>query len=211
MDSVTVRMPTLQWGAAAAPLPGQTESGDRFVVEPFSDGTLVAVVDALGHGRRASQIAAQVIDTLVRYAGDNVTALIQRCHQMLRERHGATMSMASFDWRSHRLTWLGIGNVAGVLVPHAFQADAPVRRLLVRGGVVGLDLPDLHPTTVALAPGDTLIIATDGIHEEFADELPGDLTPQPLAEHIFAHYAKTTDDSLVLVARYCVNTNELEH
>jgi len=211
MGSVTVRMPTLQWGAAAAPLPGQTESGDRFVVEPFSDGTLVAVVDALGHGRRASQIAAQVIDTLVRYAGDNVTALIQRCHQMLRERHGATMSMASFDWRSHRLTWLGIGNVAGVLVPRAFQADAPVRHLLVREGVVGLDLPDLHPTTVALAPDDTLIIATDGIHEEFADELPGDLTPQPLAEHIFAHYAKTTDDSLVLVARYCVNANELEH
>jgi negative regulator of sigma-B (phosphoserine phosphatase) len=209
MGSVTVRLPTLEWGAAGAPLPGQTESGDRFVVEPFSDGTLVAVVDALGHGRRASQIAAQAIDTLVRYASDNVTALIQRCHQMLRERHGATMSLASFDWRSHRLTWLGIGNVAGVLVPHAFQADAPVRRLLVRGGVVGLDLPDLHPTTVTLAPGDTLIIATDGIHEGFADELPVDLTPQPLAEHIFAHYAKTTDDALVLVARYCVTANEL--
>lgn len=206
-----MKTPTLQWGVAAAPLPGQTESGDQHLVEPFPDGTLVAVVDALGHGRRASQIAAQAIDTLARYARDNVTTLIQRCHETLRDRYGATMSLASFDWRTHRMAWLGIGNVAGVLVPHAFQAEAPVKRLLVRGGVVGGDLPDLHPIVVPLAPGDTLIIATDGIHEEFADELPGDLTPQPLAEHIFAHYAKSTDDALVLVARYCVNASEHEH
>jgi serine phosphatase RsbU (regulator of sigma subunit) len=206
-----MKTPTLQWGVAAAPLPGQTESGDRSLVEPFQDGALVAVVDALGHGRRASQIATQAIETLTRHARDDVTTLILRCHEMLRERDGATVSLGSFDWRTHRVTWLGVGNVAGVLVPHAFQSEAPVRRLLVRGGVVGGDLPDLRPTVVALAPGDTLIIATDGIHEEFADELPGDLTPQPLAEHIFAHYAKSTDDALVLVARYCVNANEREY
>jgi negative regulator of sigma-B (phosphoserine phosphatase) len=209
--TVIMKTPTLQWGVAAAPLPGQTESGDQFLVEPFSDGTLVAVVDALGHGHRASQIAMQAIDTMTRHAGDNVTALIRRCHEILRERYGATMSLASFDWKTHRMSWLGVGNVAGVFVPHAFQPEAPVRRLLVRGGVVGGDLPDLHPIVVALAPGDTLIIATDGIHEQFADELPGDLTPQPLAEHIFAHYAKSTDDALVLVARCCVSASEHEY
>jgi serine/threonine protein phosphatase PrpC len=203
-----VATPTLQWGVAAAPLPGQTESGDRFLVEPFSDGALVAVVDALGHGHRASQIAAQAIDALVRHPQDSVTTLVQRCHDMLRERVGATMSLASFDWRLHRMTWLGIGNVAGVLVPHAFVAEARVRRLLVRGGVVGGDLPDLRPTTIALNPSDTLIVATDGIDEQFADQLPDDLPPQPLAEHIFAHYAKSTDDALVLVARYCMSEDE---
>jgi phosphoserine phosphatase RsbX len=208
--TVIMKTQTLQWGVAAAPLPGQTESGDQFLVEPFPDGALVAVIDALGHGHRASQMAAQAVDTLARHARASITTLIQRCHEMLRERHGATMSLASFDWRTHRMSWLGVGNVAGVLVPHAFQPEASVRRLLVRGGVVGGDLPDLHPIVVALAPGDTLIVATDGIHEEFADELPGDLTPQPLAEHIFAHYAKSTDDALVLVARYCLNGNERE-
>ena len=164
MENLTTS-PTLQWGVAAAPLPGQTESGDRFLVEPFHDGALVAVVDALGHGHRASRIAAQAIDTIVRHARDSVPALVQRCHEMLREGYGATMSLASFDWRSHRMSWLGVGNVAGVLVPHAFVAGAPVRRLLVRGGVVGGDLPDLKATTIAVARNDTLIIATDGIHE----------------------------------------------
>jgi len=72
------------------------------------------------------------------------------------------------------------------------------------------DLPDLEPTTVALAPSDILIMATDGIQEHFADALPDNLEPQPLAEHIFTRYAKSTDDALVLVARYCVTGDERE-
>ncbi len=200
-----LKTPTLQWGVASAPLPGQTESGDRCLVEPFARGALVAVVDALGHGHRAAQIAAQAVDTLNRHAQDSVTALVRRCHDALRDRCGATMSLASFDWRSHQMTWLGIGNVMGLLVPRAFRAGAPVRRLLVRGGVVGGDLPDLKPTTVGVTPGDTLIVATDGIDEGFAGGLPADLAPQPLAEHILSRYAKSTDDALVLVARYRVS------
>ena len=196
--------PTLQWGAASAPLPGQTESGDRCLVEAFGDGTLAAVVDALGHGHRAAQVASQAIDTLAHHARDSVTALVWRCHAQLREKYGATMSLASFDWRTRSMTWLGIGNVAGVLVAH--RRAARVERLLVRGGVVGGDLPDLDPTTIVLAPGDTLIMATDGIQEEFADALPEDPQPQALADHVFAHHAKFTDDALVLVVRYRVST-----
>ena len=211
MGSVTINTPILEWGVAAAPLPGQSESGDRFLVEPFEDGALVAVVDALGHGQRASRIAAETVDTMARHTRDSVTALILRCHEMLRDRHGATISLAAFDWPSHRMTWLGIGNVAGVLVPHTFQVQAPLMHLLVLGGVVGGDLPPLRPSVISLAHGDLLIVATDGIREEFADDLPRDLAPQALAEHLFAHYAKGTDDALVLVVRYCMNTNEREY
>jgi serine phosphatase RsbU (regulator of sigma subunit) len=208
MESLTTS--TLNWGVAEAPLPGQTESGDRSLVEAFPGGTLVAAVDALGHGHRAAQAASQAMDVLVRHAQDSVATLVYLCHEALRDRHGATMSLASFDWRLRRMTWLGVGNVAGLLVPHNFRSGAPARRLLVRGGVVGDDLPDLHPVSIAVAPGDTLIVATDGIHEEFADDLPGELAPQPLAEHIFAHYAKSTDDALVLVARYRVTADECD-
>jgi negative regulator of sigma-B (phosphoserine phosphatase) len=205
-----LRMPTLQWGAAAAPLPGQTESGDRFLVERFPDGVLVAVVDALGHGQRAARVAAQAIETLAHYAQDTVTGLAVRCHAVLRQGPGAALSLASFDWRSQRMTWLGIGNVAGVLASHSFHPGSRSKRLLVRGGLIGGDLPDLDPISIGLAPGDTLIMATDGIDNRFDNELPDDLAPQPLAEHIFCRFAKSTDDSLVLVARYQVSANEPE-
>ena len=124
------------------------------------------------------------------------------------------MSLASLDWSAHRMTWLGVGNVAGALVRHSFRPDStdwPVRRLLVRGGVVGGDLPDLEAVRVALAPTDTLILATDGVDEQFADQLPTDLEPQPLAEHILARYGKGTDDALVLVARYKLRSDARGH
>ncbi len=196
------RLATLECGAAGAPLPGQTESGDRFLVERYPDGALVAVIDALGHGQRAAKVAVQAVDALRRNAQDTVTGLAVRCHALLRNGPGAAMSLASFDLRSQQMTWLGIGNVAGVLLSQAFQSESPLKRLLVRGGLVGGNLPDLDPTSFPVGPGDMLIMATDGIDDRFDDELPDDWAPQPLADYIFNRYAKSTDDALVLVARF---------
>jgi len=53
-----------------------------------------------------------------------------------------------------------------------------------------------------VAPGDTLVLATDGIQSGFADELAVDASPQQLADQILARSGKSTDDALVLVARY---------
>jgi len=192
----------LLWAVASAPLPGETESGDRFLVQEFAGGALVAVVDALGHGPRASRIAQKAIETLARFPSDSVAALIRRCHELSSERLGATISLASFDWRWQQMQWLGVGNVMGVVVPHAATPDKRARHLLVRAGLVGGNLPDLHSTSISLGRGDTLIIHTDGIDEAFAEDLERDLTPQPLAQHILTQYSKGTDDALVLVVRY---------
>jgi hypothetical protein len=53
-----------------------------------------------------------------------------------------------------------------------------------------------------VSPGDTLVFATDGISTDFRRELVWSLPPQNAAERILARHGKTTDDALVLVARY---------
>jgi len=50
----TITKPVPGWGLAAMPLAGESESGDCCVVKAFDKGVLVAVVDALGHGREAA-------------------------------------------------------------------------------------------------------------------------------------------------------------
>jgi hypothetical protein len=87
------------------------------------------------------------------------------------------------------------------------RANAPDGRpardfILLRGGVVGHTLPPLRRTVVPLLPGDTLVLATDGVGIEFTMEQHLDGEPRVLAERILDRYALQTDDALVLVVRY---------
>lgn len=194
----------LDWGVAAVALPGEAESGDLHLVRPVAGGVLVAVVDGLGHGAEAAMAARLAVAALGSYAQESPLSLFERCHRALKGTRGVVMSLASFRRSDASLTWLGVGNVEGVLVRAVTGAAVARARssLVTRGGIVGSELPRLQPEVLPLAAGDTLIFATDGIREGFVERLPTDATPHQQADHILARYRKGTDDALVLVARY---------
>jgi serine phosphatase RsbU (regulator of sigma subunit) len=192
----------LEWGVAALPLPGQTDCGDHHVVQAFTGGVLVAVIDAIGHGAEAARVAGLAAAVLERHPAEPVHALLLECHERLRGSRGAAISVASFDHRSRTMTWLGIGNVNGILVRAGARPKPRPESLLVRGGMVGDRLPELEFSGFPVERGDMLIMVTDGIGSRFGDALHEALDPQQLAERIQRGYAKTTDDSLVLVARF---------
>jgi negative regulator of sigma-B (phosphoserine phosphatase) len=101
----------VEWSTAAAPMPGETVSGDRYWAGAASNGMLFAVMDGLGHGREAAAASDIAIATLDRFAGDPLTELLSRCHEALRGTRGVTMSLAEFDTENALLTWMGVGNV----------------------------------------------------------------------------------------------------
>jgi phosphoserine phosphatase RsbX len=192
----------VEWGVASRALPGQLASGDMSVVKPFSDGVLIAALDGLGHGEEAATAAAVAATTLEAYAAEPVMTLVQRCHEALRTMRGVAMSVASFNVSRGQVTWLGVGNVEGVLLRRGLARTEAEVPLLLRSGVVGFQLPVLDVEVLPLSAGDTLIFATDGIQSDFARGLGRNLPPQRAAEEILARHGKTTDDALVLVARY---------
>ncbi|HEX4628981.1 MAG TPA: SpoIIE family protein phosphatase [Gemmatimonadales bacterium] len=195
--------PLIEWGVATLTLAGETESGDLHLVQPTGAGVLVSVVDGLGHGAEAAAAARTAVAALAQNAQPSVLWLLQECHKALVGTRGVVMSLASFDRADGSMTWVGVGNVEGVLA----YTDPGARRartsLVTRGGIVGGELPpQLRAEVISITPGDTLIFATDGIKAGFADGLPAELSPQELAELILARHCKGTDDALVLVARY---------
>lgn len=191
------------WGAAAMMLAGERESGDRYVVNTFDGGALVAVIDALGHGHAAALAADVAVRTLSQHEREAPDFLIERCHDQMRGTRGAAISLACFDSGRRVVSWLGIGNVTGVLMVADGQGESRPRELLVRGGVVGDRIPEeLNPSVFPIAPGDTLIIATDGVRHYFTEILPTAAEPQQLAERILNSYAKHSDDAAVLVFRF---------
>jgi phosphoserine phosphatase RsbX len=195
-------LPVLDWGVASLALHGETVSGDLHLVQPFQNGVLVAAVDGVGHGAEAAAAAKVAIATLRAHAHESVLPLLMRCHCDLRETRGVVLTLASFKPLDGTITWAGVGNVEGVLLRADARGGPACDYVLLLGGVVGLQLPPLRGFVIPVSPGDTLILATDGIRSGFAEGLPLENAPQQIADQVLSRHAKGTDDALVLVARY---------
>jgi len=99
------------------------------------------------------------------------------------------------------MTWLGVGNVQGVLMRANCAKGPRQETLLLRGGVIGSQLPSLQATVLPIARGDTVYFATDGVKSEFAENLATLENPQRAADRILEQFQSGSDDALVLVAR----------
>jgi phosphoserine phosphatase RsbX len=194
---------SLEFGIAASVAPGQRVSGDLEVVHYFDHGggAIVAAIDGIGHGEEAAASARLAADTILRHSQEQLGALLMRCHAALRGTRGVVLSIASVDLRQATMSWLGVGNVVGVVF-HANGHAAPREELLARPGVLGYgDLPGLQASTIPLRPRDVLIFATDGINRHFSEGLAFGAPAQPLADYIIARHSQRNDDALVVVAR----------
>ena len=194
--------PWIDWGVVTMPMVGHPESGDHHLVKEVPEGSLLAVVDGLGHGEEAAEAAKQAIAALEAFAHESIIALLKRCNEQVRNTRGVVMSLALINVREETLTWLGVGNVEGVLLRADAGAKPSRESILLRGGLLGYQLPPLHASVVTLSRGDTLIFATDGIHTGFAEGVNIKEPAQQIAEKICKRHHKGTDDALVLVARY---------
>jgi negative regulator of sigma-B (phosphoserine phosphatase) len=194
--------PPFEYGVAARPLPGELKSGDLPAVIPLPQGALVAVVDGLGHGYEATLAAEIAVITLRAQPHLPVDHIVRRCHEALIKTRGVAMSIASLDWRDETMTWLAIGNVAGLLLRANKQGGFEREHILMRGGIVGHRLPSLRPATLRLHRGDLLIFATDGICEGFQEAVRFGARAQEIADRILTRYGQITDDALVLVGRW---------
>jgi anti-sigma regulatory factor (Ser/Thr protein kinase) len=192
-------MTVVAWGTAGAALAGHAHSGDRAVVVEYPNGALVGLIDGLGHGPDAHDAAVEAERALLAAPYEAVDDLMRRCHESLRGTRGAVISLASFDAERAVMSWLGVGNVEGLLV----RAQSGITEAVaMRGGTVGYILPPLNPRSLVVHPGDTLVLASDGIRHGFKQEVIPARMPQEIAEHVMMNWAKHSDDACVVVARY---------
>ncbi|KPQ42117.1 MAG: Stage II sporulation protein E (SpoIIE) [Candidatus Methanoperedens nitroreducens] len=209
-DEVTDPLRLIESGFFTMPLPGQDVSGDSLLIKSFKNGILIAVVDGLGHGYEAAAAARIAIETLDintnananTDANEQITAMVRRCHEALKGTRGVVMSIAFLDLLDKKITWLGVGNIEGMLLRQDTNSVISHERLLLRGGALGYQLPSLKESVIPVMPGDTLVFVTDGIRSSFETCINLSEKPQQIADNIMAQFAKRTDDALVLVVRY---------
>jgi serine phosphatase RsbU (regulator of sigma subunit) len=161
----------------AVNIPSRQVGGDYYDLVVAEDGSFyIAIADVAGKGVPAALMSSMLqagVRTQARSGGDtntilrNVNALIYRSsavHQF------ATFFLARVDATGTRLDYCNAGHNYPVLV----RADG-TRVFLEKGGtILGImEALRLEQASVALQPGDTLVMYTDGLSE--AADLHGEL------------------------------------
>jgi phosphoserine phosphatase RsbX len=202
-----IKVSTVECGVGQFMLPGQNQSGDLHLV--YSDGSsvLIAAMDGIGHGEEAAIAAKTAASVLLENVREPVISLVRCCHERLRATRGVTMSLASVDVANGMMTWIGIGNVQGILLRAPGTQGTTREMLLLRPGVVGSQLPALQASVVPVAPQDSVVFVTDGVRGEFAESLAALESPQRAAQRIIEQFKSGTDDALALVVRLGTNSS----
>jgi phosphoserine phosphatase RsbX len=192
----------VDWGVAERRMAGETLSGDLHLVKPLEDSVLVAVADGLGHGKAAAEAARLAMETVEQSSHSPLVQVLENCNRRLRRTRGAVMSLALFNSTDSSMAWVGVGNVAGVVVRTPSDGKPAKESLLSSSGFIGGRLPPLHVAAMKIESGDTLVFATDGIRRGFEDGMVLFERPKRTAERILARDGLDTDDALVLVATF---------
>jgi serine/threonine protein phosphatase PrpC len=191
----------VEYGVAKHAHVGEGESGDMHMVCCNQNGVLIDVIDSIGHGEEAAEVARTAAALLRSSVDEPVISLVERCHERLKGTRGAVLSVAFISPEQKMMTWLGVGNVQGVLVRADANKGNMQEPLLLRAGVLGSKLPSLQASVLPVSQGDTLVFTTDGIQNDFSPSLSARENPQRAADRILNNYRNRNDDALVLVAR----------
>jgi negative regulator of sigma-B (phosphoserine phosphatase) len=193
----------LTWAMAARPFPGEATSGDRHLALPPPAGPLLAVIDGLGHGPEAAEVAELAVVAFCSVpASASVEDRIDAGDRGLSGTRGAVAALAGID-SPGELVWAGVGNVEVVLLrPGADGRLTPACALVSSPGILGMRPWVRRVTRCQLRGGDLLLMATDGIAPAHVGDVSFGDDLEAVVERVVRTCARDSDDALMLAARY---------
>ena len=174
-------------------------SGDAAVIQEKDHLLFAAIVDVLGHGPEAHEVAADSEKFLLAHWHESVTDCMERLHQHLAGSRGAGAGLCLVDRRSGLLRYSGIGNT----VIRRFGSNEV--RLLSRAGILGGSRRTPKEEQVTLVPGDVVLLYTDGVKDRFdLRDYPQLLhhTAESIARTVIQRFGKDHDDATCIALRY---------
>ncbi|EEY99695.1 serine phosphatase RsbU regulator of sigma subunit [Vibrio sp. RC586] len=178
---------------------GEPEAGDGYLVYQNEDDLLVVIIDALGHGTHAAELARAMEKYLKEKANFDLTWLMKSLHERFLGSLGAAVTMLHLDSRNYQFSGIGIGNNLLRKVNRRTQS------FYAQPGIVGEMIPSLREFQGAFQPQDWFVLTTDGIRENLDLDEAGapwlQHSARQIASYYMEHFSKYHDDATVIVVR----------
>ena len=189
-------------GVYGRPIAEEKVNGDHACFARVGDTLVLGVCDGLGHGPPAREASRVAMASFYAHDAEPPSAILDACHDALGGTRGVVMAIARIGESSGDLELASIGNIdvqiAGPRTARRFAGSSAVL------GARGSRGTKARVETAPIAPGELVVLTTDGISSKLSIEQDLLLLrdhPVVVAQRIMERFGRTNDDALVLVAR----------
>ncbi len=189
----------LDIAVVSEPIQGETECGDGWGIRNMAEGTVLMVVDGLGHGILAAEAAREAEKVLAEAKKDSLSEILNDTHYALKKTRGAAYAIAKIDTRKGLLTFAGVGNISASLV-----SPGTSRSMASYNGTVGQQMSRFQEFTYPWNPNNIFVMHSDGLNTRWnLDQYPGiwGKNPSMIAALLHRDFDRGRDDVTVLVAK----------
>jgi phosphoserine phosphatase RsbX len=185
----------VQTAHLSLPKAGELENGDAVLVRDDAEGrSMLAVIDALGHGPGAAEVSLAAVERLSTLALDlPVLEAMHAVHETLRKTRGAAATICMLG--GARIQCCAVGNV------QLLSATCEVP-LVLSPGILGHRVSKFRVCDSELHAGARIALVSDGLSLRFRLEELRHLPAAEACEFIMRRYRRQEDDATVLVADF---------
>jgi serine/threonine protein phosphatase PrpC len=191
--------PELDIAAYGRPCFGERVSGDIAFAITKDEWVFLAIIDGLGHGRAAHEIALLAKDFLIDNWTTDIKNTLEKLHESLKGTGGAAVGLALLNLNDLALQYVGIGNT----VVRNFGTSE--KRMFSNEGVVGARMRTPTEQQTSIQQSDVIVFYTDGVSENFALREYPQLKRQQaafVAKTIVRKFGNQFDDATCLVLKF---------
>lgn len=187
---------TMAHGVVCRPSEGEHVCGDAFVIVDEEEETLLAVIDGVGHGKKAAEAAVIAKKYIENHTSNDLDVILQGCHNVLKTTRGAVIGIARVDLRQRRIQFSGIGNIRIRIL------SEPSISLFSVPGILGANVRKYRVLEHNFHDELFVLLHSDGISSRIdASSIHLGGSPQKIAEEIAMKCGKPIDDATVLISK----------
>lgn len=193
-------------GNVMVPKPKEVDCGDGYAVIHHERGVYLLALDGLGHGTHAQEAATTAVKIYCEDPIPDPASALRVIHTGIRRTRGAVGLAANIDITQNKLSYCGIGNIAGKL----FSMDSPLSKLTYKNvisynGILGHNVPGTFNTqSLDWNRNKILVVHSDGLKSRWDLSRYPNLhrhLPTTIAAVLYKDHSRQTDDTLVLVCK----------
>jgi hypothetical protein len=178
---------------------GETMCGDGWMTSGDRGRIQIVLVDGLGHGPNAHDVAAAATRAVATSAIGSPVEALTTMHSSVRHTRGAAATVASFEPRASIVSIAGIGNVSAAII-----TPSVVRRAVSLGGILGHDVRTFREYRYPWVADALLVMHSDGLTTHWSlDHYPGlrQRSPALVAAVLYRDFQRGRDDVTVVVGK----------